>query len=412
MSRWKSIMKRSQCVIFMLTVFLLVILSSCGNSEDTANSGTVTTFPEPVTLTTIQTDTIPIYYEAVGTIKAKTSTILSSKVPGHIKKIAVNEGDAVSAGDEIVLIDDRTINAKLDQAEAAYESSKRALDEITNSIKQAEAKKDQAEANLSLARTTYSRYETLYQEKATSDQEFDTVKAKLQVSEARVNEAREGISGLMSKKKQVAASIEQAKSAVEEANVMKSYTRVKAPFDGIIIRKHVEVGSLAVPGVPLVTLENPQGFQLEVDVREKEFANKVQLGRNVDVQIDALGSRTIEGRVAEIVPAADPMTRTFKVKIALPDLPGIKSGMYGKAMCFRGEREGILIPTSAYLKRGQLEQVFTVNDDNRAILRLIKTGKTFKDKIEVSAGLRQGDKIISSPPNGLKDGYNVRVEGN
>ncbi len=402
-------MKQGQFLIYILVTLFFVSILSCGHDEDNNDSKKITTFPEPVEVATVQTTKIPIFYEAVGTIKAKASTLLSSKVPGHIKNINVNEGDKVAAGDVIVLIDDRGINAKLDQARAAYESSKKALDEIGNSINQARARKEQAEANLSLAQATYTRYENLYREKATSDQEFDTVKAKLQVSRAQVNEAAEGISSLMSKKDQVASSIEQAKSAVEEANVMKSYTTVTAPFDGIIIKKHVEVGSLAVPGVPLMTLENPQGFQLEVDVREKEFANKVKTGRKVAVKIDALSDKVIYGRVAEIVPAADPMTRTFKVKIALPELPSIKSGMYGKAMCFRGERDGILIPRNAYIKRGQLEQVFTVDSDNIAVLRLIKTGKIFEDEIEVLAGLLEGDRIIINPKTGLKDRYKVKV---
>ena len=230
------------------------------------------------------------------------------------------------------------------------------------------------------------------------------------MAEAQLNVAREGVSLLESQKEGLMMSLARAQSEVKEAEVLKSHARVLAPFAGTIVKKHVDAGGFATPGVPLLEIEDPDGFRLEVDVRETEFANQVELGREVPVQIDALGESLIIGQVVEASPSADPLSRTFRVKIALPEQPGISSGMYGKALCPRGERQTLLIPQNALIKRGQLEQVFSVDESQTAHLRLIKTGKVFGDQLEILAGLQEGEVIIANPKPGLKDGSRVTVE--
>lgn len=403
-------MKVANAILTILCSLICGAFLACTREEPYQSPPQTTVFPEKLQATTVKVTKIPIFYEAVGTITAKTSTVLASKIPGHIKHIKVREGTRVKSGDLLVVIDDRDVKARLGQARAAHSSARESLNEIQQGIRQAKAQKKQSEANLALAQATYRRYEKLYKDKVISDHEFDTVKAKLKVAEAQVTAAQEGVSQLISKQQQVQASIEQAESAVEEANAIQSYSRIHAPFDGVIIKKHVGVGSLAVPGLPLLVIENPKGFRLEVDVREREFANKVKIGRDVDVQIDALGNRFLAGKVAEVVPSANRMSRTFQVKIALPDLEGIKSGMYGKALCLREEQEAVMVPKSALIQRGQLEQIFSVDGNQIARLRLVKTGKRFQDRIEILSGLREGDVIITNPQEGLKDRQKVNVE--
>ncbi len=399
--------------IASILFFLLMSLTHCSHEQTQEVSQNKTRFPEPLKAKKIILSSIPVYHEVVGTIQAKASTVLSSNISGNIKHISVVEGKSVKTGELLIEIDDRDITAKMKQAQAAYENSRSSLNEVKTGINQAHVQKKQAEANLKLSESTYTRYEKLYQDKAISDQEFDTVKAQYSVGKTQVQSAEEGIAQALSKKAQFESMIDQAKSALEEANVMLSYTRILAPFDGIIVKKNVEVGSLAVPGIPLLTIENPTGFRLEVDVSEAEFAGKVSIGCPVDVKIDALGDQIIQGHVAEIVPSANPMSRTFRIKIALTQVQGLQSGMYGKALCSKGEREVILIPKQALIKRGQLEQVMTVEktaEDHIVHLRLIKTGKTFKDQIEVVSGLSPETLVIVDPKPGLKDGNTIQVE--
>ena len=397
---------------FRIAVFVVVIglLTACGQDKNHSETKEQAVFPGALEEVVIKPATVPFYYEAVGTIRAKTRAALSSKISGQITRMNVDEGSRVKAGDVLLLIDDREVVEKLNQARAALASTEKSLDEIQAGINQAEAQKKKAEADLSLARTSYSRYEKLNAQKIISNQEFDTVKTQLDVAEAGLKAAGEGVVRLESKKEVLAMSLAKARSGVKEAEVLKSHAKLTAPFSGTIVKKYVDVGGFAVPGAPLLEIENPTGFRLEVDVTETEFANQVRLGREVAVQIDALGESPIKGTVVEVSPSADPLSRTFRVKIALPDLPGIKSGMYGKALCPREERQVILIPKTALIKRGQLEQVFTVDDGRTVHLRLIKTGKTFGDRLEVLAGLENGDTIIINPPPGLTDRSRVNVE--
>lgn len=397
-----------QTILLCLICFFFII--ACGQEEMAPTDQQAKVFPNKLKATVVKKTHIPTYYEAVGTVKAKTSTTLSSKIPGHVNRITVVEGNAVANGDILIEIDDRGVQEKVKQAKAGYKGALKSLNEIEAAIDQAKAQKKQALSGLELAQTEFNRHQQLIKSQVISQQKFDQTKTQLEVSQAQLQAAQGGVLALQSKKDQVLASIEMAKAKVDEAQIMKSHTLIRAPFDGIIVNKHVDIGSLAVPGTPLLTIEQPHGFRLEVDVREEEFAGNVEVGRKVATQIDALGKTVIYGHVAEAVPTANALSRTFRVKIALPDIPGLKSGMYGKAMCSRGGRECILIPKSSLVQRGQLEQVFTVDKNSLARLRLVKTGKQVEDHIEVVAGIKIGDTVISNPPNDLIDRHQVDVE--
>ena len=388
----------------------LGLLIACGHDNKQSETKQQPVYGETLQAVVIKAATVPFYYEAVGTVRAKTKAAMSSKISGQVRRIDVDEGSRVQAGELLLVIDDREVAEKLNQAKATRASAEKALDEIQAAINQAESEKEQAEAGLSLARASYSRYEDLSAQKIISNQEFDIVKAERQVAEARFKSAGEGVARLEAQKEGLAIALAKARSGVNEAEVLKSHARVTAPFAGTIVQKYVEAGGFATPGAPLLEIENPEVFRLEVDVREAEFAKQVRLGREVPVQIDALGGAPIMGIVVETAPSADPLSRTFRVKIALPEHPGIKSGMYGKALCPREERQAILIPETALIRRGQLEQVFSVDAAGTAQLRLIKTGKAFGDQLEVLSGLQGGETIIINPPPGLIDRSKVNVE--
>ncbi len=403
-------MKSVNLFMIILLIFTLGAVFACGHNGNQNDNKEPPVFEGLLEGVVVKPSTVSLYYEAVGTIRARTKAALSSKIAGQIKEITVEEGSRVQAGDLLLLIDDREVIEKLKQAKAALASTGKSLDGIQAAINQAEAQKEQAEANFSMAQASYSRYENLSTEKIISNQEFDTIKTERQMAKSQLDAAREGVSRLESQKEGLMMSLARAQSEVKEAEVFKSHARLVAPFAGTIVRKLADVGGFATPGVPLLEIEDPDGFRLEVDVREAEFANQVELGREVPVQIDALGDSLIIGKVVEVSPTADSLSRTFRVKIALPEQAGINSGMYGKALCPREERQTILIPKQALIKRGQLEQVFTVDDNQITHLRLVKTGKTFDGGLEILVGLQGGEIIITNPKPGLKDRSRVTVE--
>ncbi len=368
---------------FWTTLFaallLLVGLAACNSDKQHATAP-----PEKVgdvALITVQKTTIPDYIEATGTVRATQSAQLASQVMGTITRVNVHEGDAVRRGQVLITIDEA-------QSRAAYQSANAGLQASQQAIAA-------ADADYALAESTMQRYQMLYDKKSVSPQEYDEVKTKLAAAKARRDAAH--------------ANSTQAEAAVSEANTAVGFTKIRAPFDGLIIAKLADAGAMAAPGVPLLTLEDPSRFRLEAEVDESQIG-AVRLGATVPVVIDALGNQAMTGKVAQIVPAADPASRTFTVKIELPANPQIRSGLFGRARFPRGERESILVPQVALLHRGQLDAVYVVGKDDIASLRYVTLGKPSVSDIEVLSGLESGERIVAQPGDRDLSGKRVGVQ--
>ena len=226
------------------------------------------------------------------------------------------------------------------------------------------------------------RYRMLYDKKSVSPQEFDEVKTRLAAAEARRDAARSGRT--------------QAEAGVSQAGTAISFTKVRAPFDGIVIARPAEPGAMAAPGVPLLTLEDPSRFRLEATVDESKIG-AVRFGESVPVVIDALGDQSIAGKVTQIVPAADPGSRTFTVKIDLTTNPQMRTGLFGRARFARGQHEAISVPKTAVRNRGQLQAVYVVGSDQLVRLRYVTLGQASAQQVEVLSGLQNGDRIVTQP---------------
>jgi len=352
--------------LLTLAFFGTLGLLACSSDKQhtTATPETVHSVP----LLVAQKTTVPDYVEATGTVRAAQSAQLASQVMGTITRVNVHEGDAVRRGQVLITIDEA-------QSKAAYQSATAGLQASQQSIAA-------ADADYALAESTMKRYQMLYDKKSVSPQEYDEVKTKLAAAKARRDAAH--------------ANRAQAEATVSEANTAIGFTKIRAPFDGVIIAKLADAGAMAAPGVPLLTLEDPSRFRLEAAVDESQIGT-VRLGATVPVVIDSLGNQVITGKVVQIVPAADPASRTFTVKIELPSNPQVRSGLFGRAGFPRGERESVLVPQTALLHRGQLDAVYVVGKDEIASLRYVTLGKPSASDIEVLSGLESGERIVAQP---------------
>jgi RND family efflux transporter MFP subunit len=193
---------------------------------------------------------------------------------------------------------------------------------------------------------------------------------------------------------------------IRAARIMRDYTRIAAPFSGTVTTKSVETGNLAAPGAPLLTIERDGAYRLEASVDESKLP-VVKAGQTVEVALAAL-DRRLTARVSEIVPAVDAASRAYTVKIDLPALPILRSGMFGRASFSIGSRKVLAIPVGAVLERGQLQSVFVI-DSGIARTRLITTGQRQPDLVEVLSGLSEGEKLVYPLPSGLADGAAVEV---
>jgi multidrug efflux pump subunit AcrA (membrane-fusion protein) len=350
-------------------------------------------------------------YEAVGTVRAKTSIIVSSKVMGNIVAMKVREGDTVHAGQIIVEIDSREARIQTQRSGAGLVEMNGALDEVDRSIKAAESNRTAADANRELASSTFHRYQQLLGRQSISPQEFDEVRARYDVANAEAESASRMVQSLQAKRRQALARIDQAKADVAGSQVYSSYSRVAAPIDGVVVSRQADVGYMAAPGAPLLTIENVSDYRLEAAVQESQI-NRIHLRDQVRVQIDALGQQELAGTVVEIVPAADPASRTYLVKISITPPGGsqqiIRSGLYGKARFITGQMQAMTIPRIAVVERGQLTSVYVVDQSGIARTRLVQTGKTYSDRVEVLSGLREGEQLVVDGVANVKDGSLVR----
>jgi RND family efflux transporter MFP subunit len=332
---------------------------------------TVSAVPETVSdvsVVSAQTANVPDVVEAVGTIRAAETSQLAAQMMGNIVEIRVREGDHVGRGQVMAVIDDAQPRAALDRAVAADLGAQQ---EISAS-----------ESDFTLAETTFKRYQTLYDRKSVSPQEFDEIKARYQAAQARREMARAGQA--------------QAKAALQQARTAVGYAHIVAPFDGLVTEKQADVGTLAGPGMPIFTVEDLRRYRLEATVNETDL-RYVRQGQQVSVSIDALGNRELKGKVLEIVPAADPASRSFLVRVELPSDPALRSGLFGRAQFTRGERTALLIPRSAIVERGQLQGIYVLDQNRIAGLRYITLGKTSARQVEVLAGLQAGEMLIGEP---------------
>jgi membrane fusion protein, multidrug efflux system len=328
-------------------------------------------------------------YETAGTVKARSAATISAKWMGFVREVKVSVGDRVSAGQLLVTLDARDLDAAAGRARAGRDEARAAIPEAESGIAA-------ARANLELAQTTFRRMKELYGKKSISDQEFDEASARLRSAEAAEGMAR-------AKRAQLDARIAQADQEIRAADVARSYAEVTAPFAGIVTVKSVEPGNLAAPGAPLLTIEGG-GYRLEAEV---EQARTVRAGEAVSVTLDGV-ARTIAARVSEVVPSVNAASRAYTVKIDLPSDAAIRSGVFGRASFAAGGRSELAIPAAAVIRRGQLESVFVV-DGGVARLRMVTLGTEANGSVAVRSGLSAGERVIAPVRDGLEDGARVEA---
>lgn len=367
-----------------------LLLTSCGSEPP--QRATVAAAPVAVETASAATQNWPAMYEATGTVRARTAAVVASKVMGYVQQVNARVGERVGAGQVLVTIDARDLEANLRRAEAGHSEAQSAVPEVENSIAA-------AKANFDLAQATFRRMQELKEKNSISSQEFDEATARQKSAQANYEVA-------VAKRAQLQSKIAQAEQEQRAARIMLDYATITAPFAGVVTAKSVDPGNLAAPGAPLFTVEQAGSFRLEVEVDESKLP-VVRAGRAAQVTIDAL-DRCFDGRVSEVVPAVDAASRAYTVKIDLPPMPEMRSGLFGKASFTLGSRETLAIPAAALQQRGQLQSVFVV-DGGTARTRLITVGGRRRDALEVLSGLTAGEQVVVAPPPALADGARIEV---
>ena len=342
--------------------------------------------PAPVETATAQvvaslSQQIPSNLNAVGTLHARESSTLSAQVMGRVVQVLVHAGDRVAAGQTLLVLDDTALRASAAAADA--------------SVRAAEEQMAAAQSNADLAASTLARYRQLQAQKSVSPQEMDEVARRAEAARAQVNALQ--------------AQSKAAREQAANAHTMLSYTRLRAPFAGVITSRMADPGALAAPGVPLIQIDRDGPLELDATVDESAMA-AVRLGMTLPVQVDGAPGADATGKVLEIVPAADPASRSFTIKIALAPSKLLRAGMYGTAQIRMGERQAILAPASAFVARGSLECAYVLDGNGIARLRYVTLGPVHGSLVEVLSGISAGERLVDQPSDRDLAGMRIDAE--
>ncbi len=344
---------------FLLAAFAL----GCGAEEPQTPAHDLA--PVPVRVVPATQVQVPVVTPALAATRAPASAVLASRLMARVRSVPVAEGDRVRRGQVLASLEDDDLKARLDQARAGLRD---------------------AEAQLAQASREAQRRRQLARDQALPQEGLD--QAETQYTRAQAGE-------------------QAARAGVAQAEVELGYTQLRSPVDGVVVTKYAQPGDLSTPGTPLLAIESLDPLEVIAEVGESLFS-RLTLGQEVGVEIPAL-AQVQRGQISALVPAADPQSRTFRVKVELPN-PDYRlgSGLYARVLLPTGDRPALLVPAAALVHEGQLEGLF-VADTGKARLRWVRLGQARGDQYEVLSGLEPGQQVICPPPPGLREGMAVEV---
>ena len=337
----------------VVSLSLLCLLAGCGPDPRSASSGTGAPSAAAVAkvrLVAVESHGFTATEEVVGTVRTRLHATVEAKVAGRIESLGVAPGQTVRQGQLLATLDARETQARLDSAKAVLDQAARDLERVGRLLKDG----------------------------AATPSELEAVQSRHRM----------------------------ALAAVSEMETILGHARVVAPFDGVITRKAVDIGDLANPGRPLVEIEDPTHLRFEADVPEA-LIDEISSGARLPVRI-ASRKDSIEGVVVEMAPVAEAVSRTYRVTLDLPVVPGLRAGQFGRVAVPTGQATVPHVPSSAVFQRGQLEYV-VVAVAGRAQLRLVRTGKRMAADAEVISGLEVGEMVVVLEPDRVREGQPLEV---
>ena len=312
-----------------------------------------------VTVTVISSTPIDSVYETTGTVRSDLVSLVASRAMGAVTSLLVREGDSVKAGQLLLTIDDRDAAERLRAARMALESAKQ---------------------NTELSERTWQRYKNLYEAKALTRQEMDQIETRKNVAEA---------------------DYQRAKAMADEAKAYQSFTRVTAPVAGRVTEKRIDVGSMANPGMPLLVIEGGGNSYIEASI-DAGMGDKIKTGLDVRAIIETI-DRPVHGTIREVLPAVDPLSRTFIIKVGFKDLRP-RSGLFARIRIPVGKQDAVTVPDQAIIQKGQLTGVYAVDPQGIVTYRLVRTGVASAGYTEILSGLGPGDRIVAAGTELVIDG--------
>jgi RND family efflux transporter MFP subunit len=350
----------------MLTLlFAVTLISGCSSDETSA----IEQDSIEVEIRTAEASVSQSEMVFPAKVESNSQANLSTIVMGTVTSAPITVGDRVQKGDLLVRIKDDQIRAQKSQIEA-------------NMV--------QANANLENTEKNYNRIKNLYAEESATSKELDDISTMYEIAKANM---------------------EALEARMNEVNEMLEYTVIRAPFSGIVSGKFVSEGDMAAPGHPLVSVANPGSVKITATVAESQIS-RLEEGSTVLVSVSSAGLNNIPARLTAVSQAGDPMSRQFSVEAVIDDAEinnALKVGMFAQIGINTDQTESLTIPVDAIVERGQLTGIYTISDNNRAVLRWVRLGKRSGGTVEVITGLKPGEQYVYAPGQSLRQGQLLSV---
>jgi len=342
-------------VIAALVAMIVLILWMSGVFKTKIQPGVSPASAEQVdqgaALATVTSEVIPVMEEAAGTVQAERKTTVSSRILATIRSIEVNAGDRVERGQVLIRLESEDLRARVDEAR--------------RSVDAAAATRDNRAAD-------FARVKQLLKTGVVSQSEFDRAEENTRVAEAEW---------------------ERAQQQLRTAEINLTYAEITSPVSGRVIDRLTDPGDTATPGKPLLSIYDPTALRVEVPVRES-LAVRLKVGDSLEVRLGAEGE-TLSGNIDEIVPQAEAGSRSFLVKVGLPQRDGVYTGMFARVIIPAGQRARLLIPETAVERVGQLAFVTVVDERRQPRRQLVTLGPPTGDgRVEPLSGLREGEHLL------------------
>ncbi len=378
-----------------LFIFLIVILIAAGSLFLLHRMGLIGRKAKVVVATVSRVFPSELFsaFHASGYVVAQRKAALSSKITGRLAYLGVEEGSRVKNGEIIAILEKKDLEAAVERARANLKAAKNRLQ-----FALAEEKD---------ALREYKRYRKLIKKDVVSQSAFDSVEARYRKAVASVQANR--------------SEIEAAKAALSEAEVSLSYAYIRAPFDGIVLRKYADIGEAVAPfgsatnaKAAVVTLADIRSLMVEADVAESNILN-VKKDQPCEIQLDAIPDKRFPAKVHVIVPTADRAKATITVKVKfleydariMPEMSA-RVNFLTRNLSPEESKPILAIPEKALLKGVSAPTVFKIVKD-RVEKTQIKVGKRIKDYVQVLEGLNIGDRVVLNPGKNLENGQRVKI---
>lgn len=333
--------------------------------------------------------------ELPGNIQAVTEAPILARADGYIKTRKVDIGDRVRAGEPLAEIEAPELDQQVLQAQANLQQTTAALD-------QALANQRQGKANMELARVTADRWKTLSGKGVVSRQENDQYQAQYEAQVANLDALDKAVAAARS-------NIAAAQANLSRLNELKGYLVVKAPFEGVVTLRNVDVGTLVTAGSTLLyRIAQMNMLRTYVNVPQSN-ADSIRAGQMAQLTVSNLPGRKFTGTVARTANSLDPNSRTMLVEVQVPNQNGVLlPGMYALVdLSSPRANPPVLLPGDALIVRSDGTEVAVVRPDHTIHLQKIQVGRDYGDKLEIISGLEPGDLVISNPSDDVREGVKV-----